>query len=64
MLGTVKDPRKRRGRMYGLQFVLAAVLVTVLGRGASNFRQVADHIADLPQSLLRRSWARGGVIFE
>jgi predicted transposase YbfD/YdcC len=57
MLGTVKDPRKRRGRMYGLQFVLAAVLVAVLAE-ASNFRQVADHIADLPQSLLRRLGAR------
>jgi predicted transposase YbfD/YdcC len=57
MLGTVKDPRKRRGRMYGLQFVLAAVLVTVLA-GAKNFRQVADHIADLPPSLLCRLGAR------
>lgn len=57
MLGTVKDPRKPRGRMYGLQFVLAAVLVAVLAK-ASNFRQVADHVADLPQSLLRRLGAR------
>ena len=57
MLGTVKDPRKRRGRVYGLQFVLAAVLVAMLA-GASNFRQVADQVADLPQPLLRRLGAR------
>jgi predicted transposase YbfD/YdcC len=57
MFGAVKDPRGRRGRVYGLQFVLAAVLVAVLA-GASNFRQVADHIADLPPSLLRRLGAR------
>jgi predicted transposase YbfD/YdcC len=43
--------------MYRLPFVLAAVLVAVLA-GASNFRQVADNIADLPQSLLRRLGAR------
>ena len=52
-LGTVKDPRKRRGRMYGLTFMLAASLIAVLA-GASNFRQVADHVADLPQSVLRK----------
>ena len=56
-LGAVKDPRKRRGRMYGLTLVLAASLIAVLA-GASNFRQVADHIADLPQSLLRQLGAR------
>ena len=56
-LGTVPDPRKRRGRMYGLVFVLAASLIAVLA-GASNFRQVADHVADLPQSLLSQLGAR------
>ena len=56
-LGTVKDPRKRRGRMYGLTFMLAASLIAVLA-GASNFRQVADQVADLPQLLLRRLGAR------
>ena len=56
-LGTVPDPRKRRGRMYGLVFVLAASLIAVLA-GASNFRQVADHVADLPQSLLGQLGAR------
>jgi predicted transposase YbfD/YdcC len=40
-----------------LPFVLAAVLVAMLA-GASNFRQVADNVADLPQSLLRRLGAR------
>ena len=56
-LGTVKDPRKRRGRMYGSTLVLAASLIAVLA-GASNFRQVADHVADLPQPLLRQLGAR------
>ncbi len=53
MLGTVKDPRGPRGRVYGSRFVLAAVLVAALAR-ASSFRLVAGHVADLPQSLLRR----------
>ena len=56
-LEAVTDPRKRRGRMYGLTLVLAASLIAVLA-GASNFRQVADHVADLPQSLLRQLGAR------
>jgi len=56
-LGKVSDPRKRRGRRYELAFVLAAVLVAVLAK-ASNFRQVADQIADLPQSLLCKLGAR------
>jgi len=43
--------------MYGLVFVLAASLIAVLA-GASNFRQVADHVADLPQSLLSQLGAR------
>jgi predicted transposase YbfD/YdcC len=43
--------------MYGLVFVLAASLIAVLA-GASNFRQVADHVADLPQSLLGQLGAR------
>jgi predicted transposase YbfD/YdcC len=51
MLGCVTDRRSRRGRVYGFVFVLAASLVAVLG-GASNFRQIADQVADFPQSLL------------
>lgn len=52
-LGQVEDRRSRRGRVYGLVFVLAASLVAVLA-GASNFRQIADQVADFPQSLLRK----------
>lgn len=64
MLGRVTDRRGRRGRVYGLVFVLAASLVAVLG-GASNFRQIADQIADFPRSLLEElgaTWChfRGG----
>jgi predicted transposase YbfD/YdcC len=56
-LGCVTDRRSRRGRVYGFVFVLSAALVAVLG-GASNFRQVADQVADFPQSLLRKLGAR------
>jgi predicted transposase YbfD/YdcC len=51
MLGTVTDRRSRRGRIYGLAFVLAVSLVAVLA-GATNFRQIRDQVTDLPQSLL------------
>ncbi len=57
MLGKVTDRRGRRGRVYGLPFLLAVSLVAVLA-GASNFRQIADQVADFPQSLLRRLGAR------
>jgi predicted transposase YbfD/YdcC len=57
VLGRVTDRRGRRGRVYGLVFVLAASLVAVLG-GASNFRQVADQVAEFPESLLRKLGAR------
>jgi hypothetical protein len=50
MLGTVKDRRSPRGRIYGLAFVLAASLVAALA-GATNFRQIRDQISDFPQSL-------------
>jgi len=56
-LGTVTDRRSRRGRMYGLVFLLAASLVAVLA-GATNFRQVRDQIADFPQSLLAKLGAK------
>jgi predicted transposase YbfD/YdcC len=56
-LGRVKDRRSRRGRIYGLAFLLAASLVAVLA-GATNFRQISDQIADLPQSLLSKLGAK------
>lgn len=52
-LGEVEDRRSPQGKVYGLVFVLAASLVAVLA-GASNFRQIADQVADFPQSLLRK----------
>lgn len=39
--------------MYELVFILSVSLVAVLA-GASNFRQVADQVADFPQSLLAK----------
>lgn len=56
-LGRVTDRRSRRGRVYGLVFLLAASLVAVLA-GATNFRQVSDQIADLPQSLMAKLGAK------
>jgi predicted transposase YbfD/YdcC len=57
ILGCVTDRRSRRGRVYGFVFILAASLIAVLG-GASNFRQIADQVADFPQSLLRKLGAK------
>ena len=57
VLGKVKDRRSARGRMYELVFILAVSLVAVLA-GASNFRQIADQVADFPRSLLRRLGAK------
>ena len=57
MLAGVKESRGLRGRVYGLVFMLAASLVAVLA-GASNFRQIADHIDDFPPSLMRKLGAR------
>lgn len=56
-LGKVTDRRSRRGRIYGLVFLLAASLVAVLA-GATNFRQISDQIADFPQSLLAKLGAK------
>jgi hypothetical protein len=52
-LGEVEDRRSPQGKVYGLVFVLAASLVAVLA-GASNFRQIADQVADFPQPVLRK----------
>ena len=57
MLVGMKESRGLRGRVYGLVFMLAASLVAVLA-GASNFRQIADHIDDFPPPLMRKLEAR------
>jgi predicted transposase YbfD/YdcC len=57
MLGTVTDRRSRRGRIYGLVFLLAASLVAILA-GATNFRQISDQIGDFPQSLMAKLGAK------
>ena len=51
MLEQVPDPRKSRGKMYKLSFVLVVSLVATLA-GASSFRQIRDQVADMSQSLL------------
>lgn len=57
MLERVPDPRKSRGKVYELSFVLAVTLVAKLA-GASGFRQIRDQVADMPQSLLRKLGAK------
>ena len=44
ILALVPDPRRPRGRRFPLVFMLA---------GAKTFREIGDHAADLPQSVLR-----------
>ena len=51
VLAQVPDPRMRRGRRFGLVFMLAVAAVCVLA-GARNFREIGDQAADLPQELL------------
>jgi predicted transposase YbfD/YdcC len=52
VLALVPDPRKFRGRRYGLVFVLAVAAACTLA-GARTFREIGDHAADLPQDVLR-----------
>src|ERR1700689_4121103 len=57
VLAQVPDPRRRRGRRYGLVFVLAVATVCALA-GARNFREAGDQAADLPQEVLARLGGR------
>jgi predicted transposase YbfD/YdcC len=57
MLGDLADPRSRQGRRHELVFVLACAVVATLA-GATNYRQLASQVADLPQSLLAELGAR------
>jgi predicted transposase YbfD/YdcC len=57
MLGSVTDPRDRRGRQYPLGYVLAVCVVAMLA-GAKTYSEIARHAADIPQSLLRKLGAR------
>jgi hypothetical protein len=52
VLALVPDPRKRRGRRFGLVFVLAVAAACALA-GAKTFREIGDQAADLPQDVLR-----------
>jgi predicted transposase YbfD/YdcC len=62
VLARVPDPRRRRGRRYLLVFVLAVAVACTLA-GASSFREVGDHAADLPQEVLRRLGGRPHPLF-
>ena len=60
-LQSVRDVRKARGRVFKLAFVLAVSLIAVLA-GASNFREIGDHVADLSDSLLSKLGASGRFV--
>jgi predicted transposase YbfD/YdcC len=51
ILSEVPDRRDARGRIYGLPYILSVALIAILA-GASKFRQIADHAADLQQEIL------------
>jgi predicted transposase YbfD/YdcC len=53
ILAAVTDPRSPQGIQHLLQFVLAVCVVAMLA-GAKNYREIASHAADLPQSLLKK----------
>src|SRR5712664_946838 len=57
MLGSVTDPRDRRGRQYLLEYVLVVCVVAMLA-GAKTYSEIARHAADMPQSLLKKLGAR------
>jgi len=57
MLGQLADPRSPQGRIHELAFVLGCAVVATLA-GATNYRQLASEVADLPQSLLAELGAR------
>jgi predicted transposase YbfD/YdcC len=57
VLARVPDPRERRGRRFGLVFILAVAVACALA-GARNFREAGDHAADLPQEVLARLGGR------
>ena len=53
MLHLVKDFRGSHGKMYSLDYVLAAVIVATFGR-AMNYTEIAEHVTDIPQDMLAR----------
>ncbi len=57
MLTRLADPRSPQGKRHELVFVLACAVVATLA-GATNYRQLASQVADLPQSLLAKLGSR------
>ncbi len=57
MLGTVRDPRDRRGKQHALAFVLAVCVVATLA-GAKNYAEIARRARDMPQPLLKKLGAK------
>jgi predicted transposase YbfD/YdcC len=52
-LASVTDPRSPRGKQHELEFVLGVCVVATLA-GAKNYREIASHASDIPQSLLKK----------
>jgi hypothetical protein len=57
VLALVPDPQKRRGRRFGLVFILAVAVACALAE-ARTFREAEDHAADLPQNVLAQPGGR------
>jgi len=57
VLAMITDPRDRRGLLHPLVTVLAVAVIGVLA-GATNYRELGDEAADLPQDLLAMIKAR------
>ena len=57
MLASVPDPRSPQGRQYPLVFILAVCVVATLA-GATNYREMGSHAADMPQELLEKLGAK------
>lgn len=57
MLALIPDPRRRQGKQYGLEFILASCIVATLA-GAKSYREIGSHTADMSQNLLKKLGAR------
>ncbi|WP_429429261.1 transposase family protein [Nocardia sp. GAS34] len=53
VLGLVKDPRKRRGRRFGLASILLVALAATLA-GSRSFAAIGEWAGDAPGSVLGR----------
>jgi DDE_Tnp_1-associated len=57
VLAQLPDPRRCRGVRHLLTAILTIAVIAVLA-GAQNFREIGDHVRDLPQEILAQVGAR------